>query len=71
MGPVDRVVAGCATAVHAIPVEDVALALLNFASGALGVIEASTAAYPSFPERLEITGTGGTVIVAAGEVVAW
>ncbi|HEX2647492.1 MAG TPA: Gfo/Idh/MocA family oxidoreductase [Candidatus Dormibacteraeota bacterium] len=71
MGPVDRVVARCATGAHAIPVEDVALALLTFASGALGVIEASTAAYPGFPERLEITGSGGTAIVAEGEVVAW
>jgi predicted dehydrogenase len=71
MGPVDRVVARCAAAAHAIPVEDVALALLTFSSGALGVIEASTAAYPGFPERLELTGTGGSAIVAKGEIVAW
>jgi UDP-N-acetyl-2-amino-2-deoxyglucuronate dehydrogenase len=71
MGPVDRVVARCATVAHAIPVEDVALAVLTFASGALGMVEASTAAYPGFQERLEITGTGGTAIIVGGEVVTW
>lgn len=71
MGPVDRVIARCATALHTIPVEDVALALLTFANGALGVIEASTAVYPGFPERLEITGTNGTAIIEDGTVTAW
>lgn len=71
MGPVARVAARCATALHPIPVEDVALALLTFANGALGVLQASTAIYPGFPERLEITGTNGTVIIEDGAVVSW
>ncbi len=71
MGPVERVVARFATAAHTIEVEDVALALLTFRSGALGVLQASTAVYPGLPERLEITGTGGTAIVEAGEVRVW
>jgi len=71
MGPVERVVARTATAAHSIAVEDVALALLRFRSGALGIIEASTAVYPGLPERLEITGAGGTAIVEAGEVKVW
>jgi len=71
MGPVDRVVARTGTAAHAIAVEDVALALLTFRSGALGIIEASTAVYPGLPERLEITGTNGTAIVEAGDVSVW
>ncbi|HEY4025894.1 MAG TPA: Gfo/Idh/MocA family oxidoreductase, partial [Candidatus Dormibacteraeota bacterium] len=67
MGPVDRVFARCATATHErIEVEDVAVALLHFASGAVGVLEASTAVYPGLSERLEVTGTGGTVIIEAG-----
>jgi predicted dehydrogenase len=68
MGPVDRVVGRCSMIAHDIPVEDVALALLSFRSGALGMIEASTAVYPGLPERIEITGTGGTVVVEMGEV---
>jgi UDP-N-acetyl-2-amino-2-deoxyglucuronate dehydrogenase len=71
MGPVARVTARCATMLHAIPVEDVALALLTFANGALGVIEVSTAVYPGLVERLEITGTNGTAIIEEGTVVAW
>ncbi len=69
MGPVDRVFARCATAAHErIEVEDIAVAVLHFASGALGVLQASTAVYPGLPERLEVTGTGGTVVIEAGRM---
>jgi UDP-N-acetyl-2-amino-2-deoxyglucuronate dehydrogenase len=68
MGPVDQVTALCATQAHTIEVEDVALALLRFRSGAVGLLQASTAVYPGFPERLEISGTGGSVIVEGGAI---
>jgi len=68
MGPVAEVTALTATQAHEIEVEDVALALLRFASGAVGLVQASTAVYPGFPERLEISGTGGTVVVEAGAI---
>jgi UDP-N-acetyl-2-amino-2-deoxyglucuronate dehydrogenase len=68
MGPVESVFARTATAAHQIEVEDIAIAVLRFASGALGVLQASTAVYPGLPERLEITGTGGTAIVEAGKL---
>lgn len=68
MGPVAEVTALCATQAHDIEVEDTALALLRFQSGAVGLVQATTAAYPGFPERLEISGTGGSVIVEAGAV---
>jgi UDP-N-acetyl-2-amino-2-deoxyglucuronate dehydrogenase len=71
LGPVDRVVARCSMVAHDLPVEDVALALLTFRSGALGMIEVSTAIYPGLPERVEITGTGGTAVVEMGEVSLW
>jgi UDP-N-acetyl-2-amino-2-deoxyglucuronate dehydrogenase len=71
MGPVDRVFARCETAAHeGIEVEDLAIAVLRFTSGAVGVLQASTAIYPGLPERLEVSGTGGTVIVEAGELRA-
>jgi len=67
MGPVEKVFAKTGTLAHErIEVEDVALAVLSFAGGAVGVMESSTAVYPGLSERLEVTGTGGTVIVEAG-----
>jgi predicted dehydrogenase len=69
MGPVERVFARARTSMHeGIEVEDIAVAVLSFASGAVGVLESSTAVYPGLGERLEVTGTGGTVIVEAGEI---
>jgi UDP-N-acetyl-2-amino-2-deoxyglucuronate dehydrogenase len=68
MGEVGEVTALCATQAHAIEIEDVAPALLRFRSGAVGVLQASTAVCPGLPESLEISGTGGTVIVEAGEI---
>jgi UDP-N-acetyl-2-amino-2-deoxyglucuronate dehydrogenase len=61
-GPVARVSGQVATRFHQIEVEDTAAALLEFASGALGVFEASTAAFPGVPRRIEVTGTKGTLV---------
>jgi UDP-N-acetyl-2-amino-2-deoxyglucuronate dehydrogenase len=71
MGPVERVVARAATVAHQIEVEDVALAILQFQNGALGLIQGSTAIYPGLPERLEIAGEGGTAVVTAGKLSVW
>jgi predicted dehydrogenase len=69
MGPVAEVTAVCVTAAHQVEVEDVALAVLRFSSGAVGMIVASTAVFPGFAQRLEISGTGGTVVVEDGEII--
>lgn len=69
MGPVTEVTAMYATQAHEMEAEDVALAVLRFASGAVGTIAASTAVFPGFAQRLEISGTGGTVVVEDGEIV--
>jgi UDP-N-acetyl-2-amino-2-deoxyglucuronate dehydrogenase len=61
-GPVARVSGRVATRLHQIEVEDTAAAVLEFASGAFGVLEASTAAFPGFPRRIEITGTTGSLV---------
>ncbi len=52
-----------------IEVEDIAHALLKFKNGALGTIIASTAVYPGVDERLEISGTNGTIMVEKNRVV--
>jgi predicted dehydrogenase len=62
-GPARRVFARTATALHAIEVEDTAVAVVEFANGALGTIEATTAAYPGYSRRIELTGSEGTVIL--------
>jgi len=69
MGAVEEVTALCATQNHAIEVEDVALAMLRFRSGAIGMLEASTSVFPGLPERLEVSGTGGSVIIEDGAIV--
>lgn len=70
LGPVVRVRGLTATLLHAIEGEDVALALLRFASGAVGTLEATTVAFPGYPRRAEISGTEGTVVVEGDRVVA-
>jgi predicted dehydrogenase len=48
------------TPVHRMETEDMVCAAVRFANGALGTIEATTAAYPGFAERIEIAGRLGT-----------
>ncbi|MBP7495859.1 MAG: Gfo/Idh/MocA family oxidoreductase [Spirochaetales bacterium] len=72
MGPVGAVTAYCATLGHErIEVEDTAVAALQFKNGALGVIEGSTAAYPGFPKRIEISGVGGSIILEEENLKCW
>ena len=61
-GPVARVSGQVATRLHEIEVEDTAAAVFEFASGAVGVLETSTAAFPGFPRRIEVTGTRGSLL---------
>jgi UDP-N-acetyl-2-amino-2-deoxyglucuronate dehydrogenase len=61
-GPVAAVAGRTANRLHQIEVEDTAVATLAFENGALGSIEATTAAGPGFPRRLEVTGTEGTIV---------
>jgi UDP-N-acetyl-2-amino-2-deoxyglucuronate dehydrogenase len=69
MGPVTEVSAIYATQNHEVEVEDTALAVLRFASGAVGTLVSSTVVYPGFAQRLEVSGTGGTVVVEDGAIV--
>lgn len=70
LGDVLRVQSRTARALHAIEAEDTALAILEFRSGALGVLQATTAAYPGYPRRLEISGTQGTVILEQDRILS-
>ena len=51
------------TLVHNIETEDTAAALVEYPSGALGVIEASTSSNPGFNRKIEINGSRGYAII--------
>lgn len=72
MGPVVEVRAMTDLLAHErIAVEDVAVATVKFASGALGVIEASTAIYPGYLKRIEIHGTCASAVIEEEDFVKW
>jgi predicted dehydrogenase len=62
LGDAKAVAARTATLLHDIETEDTAFALLEFSRRAVGTLEATTAAYPGYPRRVEITGTEGTIV---------
>jgi predicted dehydrogenase len=51
------------TPVHRMETEDLACAAIRFQSGALGVVHATTIAYPGYPERIELIGTQGSALL--------
>lgn len=58
-------------AAHKMESEDVINALVRYDSGATGVIQASTAILPGYPERIEIHGTKGSAIISGDKLIAW
>ena len=69
-GPVRRVFAKAIAALHAIDVEDTAVAVLEFASGAIGTLEAATSAYPGYSRQIELTGSNGTLRLDGDDLAA-
>lgn len=69
-GPVETV-SGFAvtTPVHRMETEDMVCAALRYASGAIGVIDATTAAYPGFHEEIVFTCEHGTAFLRGGELL--
>ena len=63
MGPVKGVFGYTDTLVHRMETEDVAVAVLRFANGALGTIAATTGAYPGVTTRIEIFGDNGSAAI--------
>lgn len=70
-GPVDEVSATTSTLVHEMEAEDTAVATLRFASGALGVVAASTATRPGLPAELNLFCEGGAVGVHDDCIARW
>ena len=71
-GPVKRLFAVWQLgAVHKIESEDVVNAVVEYASGATGVIQAATAFRPGYAERIEIHGSRGTAVITGDKLTAW
>lgn len=72
MGPVKAITAVTGTLAHErIEVEDVAVATLQFENGAVGVLEATTAAYPGALKRIEISGSDGSAVLEEEDIKQW
>ncbi|NNE77291.1 MAG: Gfo/Idh/MocA family oxidoreductase [Pricia sp.] len=71
MGDVQSVFGDVNTMVHEIEGEDVGAGLLKFENGAIGTITGGTALWPGYPERLEIYGEKGSIIMEGGKIVQW
>mgnify|MGYP005859195879 CR=1 FL=1 len=56
---------------HSMEAEDVVNAVVRYANGATGVIQASTAFWPGFTERIEIHGTKGSAIITGDKLTTW
>jgi UDP-N-acetyl-2-amino-2-deoxyglucuronate dehydrogenase len=56
---------------HRIESEDVVSGLLRYQSGATGVIQASTAMWPGYTERIELHGTKGSAIISGDRLTSW
>ncbi len=74
-GEIDTVCGMAARALANIEAEDTAIGVIRFRSGALGVVEATTATRPRDLEgSLSVLGAGGSVVVggfSANELVTW
>jgi predicted dehydrogenase len=51
--------------------EDTSSAVLRFASGALGAIEATTAVWPGYSRRVEICGEYGSAVLEDDDIARW
>lgn len=63
VGPIRQVFSRTATVFHDIETEDVAVAVFEFANGALGTFSSSTAAYPGQRHLITVSGTDGSIII--------
>jgi UDP-N-acetyl-2-amino-2-deoxyglucuronate dehydrogenase len=70
MGPVRTVYAHTDTLAHHMETEDVAVAVLRFANGALGTLAATTGAYPGLGTRIELFGDQGSAVIADDRLAA-
>ncbi len=75
IGPVDSVCATCANRLNQLEAEDTIVGIIKFKNGALGTVEATTAARPKdFEASLSVVGENGLVEIggiALNEIKQW
>ena len=72
VGPVRSVLARMSNVAHpGLEIEDTLHAFVEYESGALGVVEASTALWPGTDIRIEINGENGTAIMSGERGETW
>jgi UDP-N-acetyl-2-amino-2-deoxyglucuronate dehydrogenase len=49
--------------IHRMETEDIAVAAIRYASGAIGTVSATTCAFPGLPERIELIGEAGVAVL--------
>jgi len=69
MGEAKSTIAMIDSAGRQVEVETLAVGLVEFASGAKGVVEGTTLAYPEWPQYLEIFGSRGTVAFSSDKLM--
>lgn len=72
MGPIESVQALTSNRLHKnIEVEDTLVAIVKYKSGAIGTIEATTAAYPGDFRKIEILGSEGSITLEDNKISNW
>ncbi|MBY0588958.1 Gfo/Idh/MocA family oxidoreductase [bacterium] len=72
MGPVEQVSAFTSLLAHErIEVEDTAVAILKFASRAIGSITATTSAYPGLLKTIAVHGDKGSAVIEQDSILTW
>jgi UDP-N-acetyl-2-amino-2-deoxyglucuronate dehydrogenase len=72
MGPATHVTGITGTLAHErIEVEDTAAAVVRFATGAIGVIQAATSVHPGYPKLIALHGDQGTAVIEQEDVLKW
>ena len=58
-------------AAHTMESEDIVNTVLRYENGATGVIQAATALWPGYSERIEVHGTKGSAIITGDQLTTW
>lgn len=71
-GPIKRLAASWQlAAAHQMESEDIINTLFEYESGATGVLQATTAIVPGYPERIELHGTKGSATITGDKLTLW
>lgn len=68
-GPITEVYGVAKTSpIHRMETEDLVAAMVRYANGAIGTINATTACFPGFPERIDMMFRNGTALLAGSSL---